>query len=362
MRNSAPVDTGNEVWGVKMKDWVTPDYTTVTRLTRHGYVTVDGDEKFNTYENSSIDEGPYTYYYDGTYYLTYSVGWTESKNYYVAQATASSPLGPFTKILPEDGGVVCKQNPVWDMQGAGHASLFTAGDELFIAYHTRPITADGNIYSRKLCVDKVYFHKNRNGITVMHTNGPTKAVQPLPEVLSGYKNVAPLAQVTATGAAEGSSALALNDGLVCFHNNETAVNDNVDEFEVTASETEITLKWDEYVTATAIMIYNSVSYEKAFGEIERIEFGYKGDDGKTGTKFINGLTFNFDANVVPLSLLYPGVNLDDLDDSFNVIRPGSSAIAIFAPMKINRITIKIKKPTRQSVLAISDIVVLGKTT
>ncbi len=108
MARNRVADTSNEIWGVKMKDWVTPDYSTVTRLTSFGYTTTERTEEYNFVGYSmKIDEGPYVYYHEGKYYLTFSIGSTKDKLYPVAQAIADSPLGPYTKIQPEDGGLVC---------------------------------------------------------------------------------------------------------------------------------------------------------------------------------------------------------------------------------------------------------------
>lgn len=62
--------------------------------------------------------------------------------------------------------------------------------------------------------DRVYFIENDKGETVMHTNGPTKVIQPLPESVSGYKNIAPLASVEAKGMDKDSSAEYLNDQII----------------------------------------------------------------------------------------------------------------------------------------------------
>lgn len=105
-------DTSNEVWGVKMKDWVTPDYSTVTRLTSFGYTTTEKTEEYNfSGYTMKIDEGPFCYYHEGKYYMTFSIGSTNDKMYPVAQAISDSPLGPFTKVQPEDGGLVCSPGP-----------------------------------------------------------------------------------------------------------------------------------------------------------------------------------------------------------------------------------------------------------
>ncbi|MFQ9738672.1 MAG: hypothetical protein ACLR06_13790 [Christensenellaceae bacterium] len=68
-----------------MKDFSTPDYSTVTRLTKVGYNTVDGETEadYNDIDRErasadQINEAPQMYKRDGVYYLTYSVGGTTS--------------------------------------------------------------------------------------------------------------------------------------------------------------------------------------------------------------------------------------------------------------------------------------------
>lgn len=361
MARNRVADTSNEVWGVKMKDWVTPDYSTVTRLTSFGYTTTERTEEYNFVGYSmKIDEGPYVYYHEGKYYLTFSIGSTKDKLYPVAQAIADSPLGPYTKIQPEDGGLVCSPGTDWDIHSSGHHSFFEVGDELWIVYHSYPVLgADGIDPRRAQCFERVYFTTNSKGQTVMHANGPTKVIQPLPEAVSGYKNIAPLAEVKATNMVKGSNVSYLTDELIAMHN-EHIINDNIPEFEAKGT-TKITLTFPEYVTARAIMIYNSQDYMKIFTEIDRIEFSYKDEYGNTGMAYIDNLGFNLDANLVPLDYLLSEDEMEIIDDSYYTMRAGGASVAEFNELSINKIKIKIKKAEGKDGLNISDIVVLGKT-
>lgn len=360
MARNRVADTSNEIWGVKMKDWVTPDYTTVTRLTSFGYTTTERTEQYNFVGYSmKIDEGPYVYYHEGKYYLTFSIGATNDKLYPVAQAIADSPLGPYTKIQPEDGGLVCSPGTDWDINSSGHHSFFEVGDELWIVYHSYPVLGLDGIGSRAQCFERVYFTTNDKGQTVMHANGPTKVIQPLPEAVSGYKNIAPLAEVKATNMVKESNVSYLTDQLIAMHN-ETGINDNVPEFEAKGN-TEITLTFSDYVTARAIMIYNSQDYMKIFTEIDRIEFSYRDENGNTGMAYIDDLAFNLDANLVPLDYLLSEDEMEFIDDSYYTMRVGGAAVAEFNELSINKIKIKIKKASGKDGLNISDIVVLGKT-
>ena len=366
------VDSTNEIWGVKMKDWVTPDYTTVTRITAFEYITVAGaiaadrNQKYDVKGwTQKIDEGPFAYYADGTYYMTFSIGSTNDKLYPVGQATATSPLGPYTKVQGEDGGLVCVPGSDWDINSSGHHSFLEVGDELWIVYHSYPISASGALGSRGQGFDRVFIHENNKGQKVLHANGPTKNIQALPEVVSGYKNVAPLATVSATHVAKESDAKYLSDNLIAMHGDTdiSYFNDWTPEFEVDGKETVITLDFNDYVTARAIMIYNSHEYKNSFNEIAKIEMAFKNKDGQTGVAVIDKLGFNMSANVVPLDYIYSEDELNDIEnlDDYYTIRTGGAAIAEFNEISVNKIRITIKKGDNKDGLKVNEIVVLGKT-
>lgn len=104
-----------------------------------------------------------------------------------------------------------------------------------------------------------------NDLDVMYANGPTTSVQPLPEFASEYKNIAAQAEVSATGIADGSSVSFLTDGLLSINRyaNYDMVETYIKETEF-SRETTITLKFDDYKTIRALMVYNSKNMESAF--------------------------------------------------------------------------------------------------
>ena len=357
-------DGCNDIWGVKMKDWVTPIYETTTPLASHGYTTVDRKEKHDfTQVGGRIDEGPFTIYDEvsGKYYLTFSLGGTEDKYYPVVMAVSDSPLGPFYKMMEKDDGLINKIEADWDIHCAGHHCFFTVEDELWIGVHSYEIKGAYGLGSRYFSCEKVQWTENKKGERVMHVNGPTKTIQPLPSDVSGYSNIAESATVTATNASASSPTSRLNDGLRASNED-----DCVQDFEVKGSSTTITLTWDDYVTARAIMIYQSYDYFKIFKNIEKIEFYYRElVDGKyyTGKAIIKDLGFNVEANRVPyeyLGLDPEEIIMGNFDEEYNIIRPSTAAVAEFDEIEINKITIMIKKPKGNTGLMISDVVVLGK--
>jgi len=119
------------------------------------------------------NEGSYAMKHDNTYYLMYSANVYSSKDYSVGYATASNPLGPWTKYAANP---VLKKNMEIGVSGPGHNCVTTSpdGKELFIVYHTHtfPEKPGGN---RNLCIDRMIFE---NG--VIKVLGPTRSPQPLP--------------------------------------------------------------------------------------------------------------------------------------------------------------------------------------
>ena len=106
---------GSFIYGMKMKNWFTPDYTTMTMLTYPGYNNVKaGIDRDITQQASegNVNEGPFMVYHDGKYYMTFSVFGYQDSNYQVKQAIADSPLGVYEKVSPDDGGKVISTDTV----------------------------------------------------------------------------------------------------------------------------------------------------------------------------------------------------------------------------------------------------------
>ncbi len=360
-------DMSNDIWGVKMKDWVTCDYPTVRPLTSEGYVNPDQKQKWDMQTPSGsirIDEGPFMHYEDftddgvdnGTYYLTLSNLARGFHFYTPVQALSTSPLGEYNKVMAADGGLVISSEQDWDIEATGHHDFFYVGDEIWMSYHSY-ISKGGVIgTARTWKCDRVKFVENSKGQMIMRANGPSVTVQPLPELVSGYKNMAESATVTVNG---GNDKSLLNDGYLAITQNRI-----VDEFITDKSETKITLKWDDYFTARAIMVYNSYDYDRIFKNVEKIEFSVrKTKDGKTsyGKAVINDLGFSVEHNRVPLLYTYGESELTEEEiEEFTMMYPCVSAVAEFDEIEINKVTITIKKAKGKSAVGISEIVVLGK--
>ncbi len=338
---------GTHLFGMEMKDWYTPNYETLTELTAPGYSSLDvyyaqkgtpdvPDEK-------NVNEGPFVYYHDGIYYLTYSVCGYQDVDYRVIQATASSPLGKYTKVDEDDGGKVISTSVDWShFASAGHHCFIEAGDDLFIAYHTFKNRQSYEPDHRALALDKVVWTENSAGLTVMHTNGPTWSLQPLPEAISGYKNIAPSASVTVNGkdsAADADIGL-LTDGIVKYQEFDLA-----EEYESEEEKNEIVFKWDNAKTARAILVYNSWNYETTFASVDKIEVDYLKGNGDMGTVTMNNVAYDWDWC---------------FEDEAEFIRPGGSAMVEFNEMPVKEVRITVSMPGDADAVAIPEIVILGK--
>ena len=356
MVRNRSVDTSNDVWGVKMKDWVSPDYSTTTPLSSYGYTTIEKTEAYNFTTKNKIDEGPFLYYRDttddgvdnGLYYLTLSMGDTNDKLYPVCQAIGTSPLGPFEKVQPEDGGFIICPGDLWDIHGSGHHCFFEVGGELFVAHHTYIIKSGASIGSRYFSFSRVEWVEGEGGVPLMRANGPHKTLQPLPSAASKYTNVATGAEVSVNG----TSANLLADGVIAL-----SKDDAEREFILRDGDV-VTIKFDTPTVVRAILIYNSYDFDKAFRSISRIELEYyKEIDGKLyrGVAYINELGFSLSANLVPASYL-TGVGSKET----HVIRPMGAAIAEFDELAVSSIKIYFNTTDGQESVASSEIVVLGR--
>lgn len=344
-----------EIFGVKMKDWFTPDYSTLTQITSIFNSTVGdfytemsegqiqfGDTDEGQNEQATVNEGPFVYYHDGTYYMTYSVYAYTSPNYQVRQALSTSPLGNYTKVDPADGGTLLYTESDWEyITSAGHHCFVQCGDQLYIAYHTfldRSSIQNG----RALAVDEIQFVENAKGQTLMHTNGPTFSYQPLPEAVTGYKNLAPEATVSASHTAEDSDIKYLTDGLYKVHKT-----DLVNEYKTvtvdSTTKTTINFKFDDFVNVRSVLLYNSLNYNLSVPNIYSIKLNYKTESGSAWAEAKN-VKFNYVWN----------------SDSKSTMYPGGAAILEFDEMPVKEIEITIVLSEGVPSVAIGEIMIMGR--
>ena len=362
------------VWGIKMKDWLPPDYDSLRLLALpaegpgKSWKIVEYDGVGPVYDDSSYKvtafaEGEDGYYdndnklnegaqvvshkcSDGVtrYYLTYSQTNFYARNYGVYQAVSESPLGPFTKIgRARSVGGVNEWNDF--MTGVGHNAYVEADGEMFDIYwvHSDPYdTSTSSNNGRVYAFDKIeWIYDEELGYEIMYCNGPTLSLQPLPTVYSGLKNVADQATITATNC-DQSTVKWLNDGTITtldyYKDNELRTN----------GPSVITIEFDEPQDIRAIMIYNSMNKEYAFSQIDGIVFTlaekpeWYTSSAYNGKMYIQDLPFN--------------------EEYYNeeYMRPGGSTLASFNEIKVSKIEISVSSTlTGGEQIGISEIYVLG---
>ena len=118
-------NNGNEIWGAELNS----DMRTIEQSSMRLMIAPDQEWEKN---RANVNEGPFVIKHKGTYYLTYSGSHVASPNYGVGYATASHPLGPWTKYA---------YNPILKsmsyVHGPGHHCFTTSpdGSEHWIVYH-----------------------------------------------------------------------------------------------------------------------------------------------------------------------------------------------------------------------------------
>lgn len=396
---------GHSVWGVKMKDMVTPDYNTLSCLFRGSYTSSYTDtemlgnqnatlgKKFvRTEYSGSTDVDPayprhlgrswksYTTYADGTestdgqneytlveapnmittkdkdgktvYVMSYApCGVDRVEGDYDCKAAYSySPLDGFIKPNAEDGAyILAVDTSVNDyMSNLGHVSFVTAGNEVWIAHWQRQTPFGGRDQGRLYALSSCSFQLMENtGIYMPVANGPTTSLQVLPEVATGYSNVAKDAKITVKNGKIGTEKY-LNDGMWVTHNINAEKEFEADNIKNTV---EITLSFDDPKTVRGILIYNSYTTDYAFKNISLVQFDLAETPAwRNGTEkacFIENLPYNVEAYVTGKGKL----------------QPGSAAVATMNEMKVRSITISVSKAdlySAKDTLRISEIVVIGK--
>lgn len=312
--NAAELTQTAEIWGVKMKDPVTweMDETTgrpkIERLIVAGYKTLAGANKreipWETASPSFIEpmecvEGPYMIKRASKYYLTYCANSFVDMEYSVGYAESDSPLGPFTKpndtylqnmlcgVPTEETGTYISNRYKGFMTGTGHASVCKVGSEYLLAYHAHlnrdawgvdsPFATGGQTQWRALGYDYILFDPDSGR---PYCNGPTYTLQKLPDLITGYTNLAPSATVTIDGKASADCKY-INDN---YTNRAIKTDEANREAQFAAGKHTITLTLPQAKLIKAVNVYNSYDRAKSFKVISRLSFGKAG--------YISNLRFN----------------------------------------------------------------------
>ena len=279
----AAVKNGEIIEGVKLDNPYTADYSTQKELVVAGCLSSDSSEKlldWEVYRSVPIVEAPYMIKSNGKYYLTYSVNGCWNKYYNVCYAVSDSPLGNFIKPYTEGeiwtnlllgySGTNDENSLVYNQwsgfaSGTGHHCFFNIGDQIMIGYHAhqnRNFNADSSAFiPRYFAMDPLYFDEEG----VPYSNGPSYSLQPLPEAMSGYRNVALNASVKTENI---KNEAAINDNYIvdCYN----LVQEEGKEVELGTGYSYIELTFDKEYQIGGLAIYNSSYYEKTTFDVKYI--------------------------------------------------------------------------------------------
>ncbi len=397
------VSAGNVIWVMKMKDYITPDYTSMHVVSIPGYSVKATD--FKTYVNKSqtysqtaaskvtrfhydgdaqgngINEGAFTIsHYDETqgkwfYYLTYSPFGYGSRAYSVLQAVSTSPNGPFTKIDPRSGQVVIGMlnwsggtgigsgkldySMKYDfsasidyLSGTGHHCFVKAGDEIFAVYHCfrNPIdnnNASGSFMGRDIAADRVYFVQSPT--LTMGTIVGGSGSQALP-VLYGNgptASVQPLPAVSSgyANVASKATVTASGSGKEYLTDGLFVTHTYYKNWEYQAEGAQtITFEFATVQNMRGIMVYNSAQYAYALKSLRQVKL-----------TLADGSVTTFD------NLKQPAFNAYDAK---SVMRYGGSISATFQEVAVKKVEISIhpddKFNTSNTSIRIGDVVLLAR--
>lgn len=372
------------IWGLKMKDMITPDFSTVSNLVenfnavrtvykgetyndpnypRHydtsweildtwedGTVNEDNKEHGSNHPNK-VHEAPQmltTKDKDGktVYLMTYCPTGVQSPKYDVCWAYSYEPLGQYVK--PKDyelSTILGLDVNNYFMTNLGHVQFLEVDNEWWIVHWEWTAPFGGVDIGRLYALSPMtWVEDSRVDFPVPVANGPTTTLQRLPSVYTGYGNVASKATVYATNEL-GDTAQYLNDGLFV-----TRFGHSERQF-VAKGATKITLTFSKAVDVRGILIHNSYEYKNAFKNISAVKFTLAQQpawyDGTKTECVIPNLGFT--------SAAY--------NSTERTIQAGAAAVATFNEIKVTKIEIIINDAdmmVKGEQLHIGEIEVLGK--
>lgn len=372
------------IWGLKMKDMVTPDFSTISNLVenfnavrtvykgetyndpnypRHydsswdiletwedGTVNVDTKEHGSNHPNK-VHEAPQmltTKDKEGrtVYLMTYCPTGVQAAKYDVCWAYSYEPLGQFVKPKDYELSTVLGLDIKNDfMTNLGHVQFLNVDSEWWIVHWEWTAPYGGVDIGRLYALSPMtWVEDDRVDFPVPVANGPTTTLQRLPSVYTGYTNISPKAKVSATNEV-GDTAKYLNDNLFV-----TRFGHSDRQF-VAKNSTKITLTFDNPVSVRGILIHNSYEYENAFKNISSIKFTLaETPSWYNGTK----------TECVIANLGFPAYAYDAKELK---IQAGAAAVATFNEIKVTKIEITINDSDMLESgkeLHIGEIEVLGK--
>ena len=270
--------------GMKMLDPVTLDTSTKKVLIEPGVEKpglipgIGKDYLWERFQGFRVAEGPEMIKSpNGKYYLTYSVNHYPDRYYTVCYAYSDDPLGDFikpykagqqwTNILFGYGGGL-KSTKVYDQwegfqSGTAHHCFFRAGDQWMIGYHAH-INRKDSSNGRAVGIDKLFF--DDKGEPYVH--GPSYSLQPHPEYISGYSNIALTSKIYTKNISHPER---LNDNYIVEHYNLDAEKNK--EASLSKGKSYIKFNFGKKMAVGGIAIYNSATYQDMTESFSYINFG-----------------------------------------------------------------------------------------
>lgn len=124
-----------------------------------------------------VTEAPWMIKHQSVYYLLYSGGSADSEHYAIGYATATHPLGPFTKY--HGNPIIHKGDGIF---GPGHVSVIRdQAGKLWMVYHQQKDRTRG--WNRIICIDPLWFGEDG----VLHGKASRAIILPAP-VISRLNN------------------------------------------------------------------------------------------------------------------------------------------------------------------------------
>jgi len=350
-RGSSDMPTNN-IFGIKMIDWFTPDMSTLTLLAKPNFVKVT-DKTKTLSDEGEINEGPCVEYNaeNGLYYMTFSVDGFTARTYCVKQAIATSPLGVYEKISAQKGGRVLACEADWiHRAGTGHHTFIRVGNEKFAVYpmhNDKYINKLSTWKARVIGCDRVEWVRNDDGLLVMATDGPSYDYRLRPDLHTGYTNVASRATVSCNQKQSDAKIEYLTDREINM-----LINEGKYDFNANKAPLEITLDFDNPISLKGVMVTNSRNLERAFEKISKIEIEYT----KNGQKYKSTIgQVNFDWESF--------YNQNMLTDGYPMLIAGCNSTAIFEEIQnVSKVKIYLENQIWDSVegLSLAEITVIGK--
>lgn len=341
MYYSQSINNTQSIFGVKLISPYQADFSTRRLIVSPGTLDNESNGYVLSWEryrikSNPIVEGPFMLKSKGKYYMTYSVNGCWNKYYNVCYAVSDSPLGKFVKPYSEgqtwtnllmgvpssndQDDIVYNQ---WSgfASGTGHHCFFNIGEQIMIGYHAhqnRNYNQDATGWvARYFAMDPLYFLEDGTPFV----NGPTWSPQPLPEVISGYKNIAPEAKLKTENI---ENEKAINDQYIvdCYNLEQ----ENGKEVTLGKGYSFIELKFDKKYKIKGLSIYNSADFDYITYDLNYILFS--NEDAIGYSQFSNNC-INYESGFVfPVSAFVFDLNNEIEADSVIISFNGEAGLRI----------------------------------